>query len=65
MEIIDQLNQRAIDGAAAMDEFCRRCSPEAARIMLELARGFTGSPLGTGDGNVIRAQRLLEERLGK
>lgn len=64
MKIVDELNQRALGADAAIDRVCEAVSLPTARILLDLARGLTDSPLGTGDGNLIRAQRILERRLG-
>lgn len=64
-EIIDELNRQAVDAGTAMDRMCQSVSLPTAKILLDLARELTASPLGTGDGNVIRAQRILEQRLGQ
>ena len=64
MQIIDELNRRALPTHSdLMEKLCAALSPNAARLMLDLARDMTSSPLGSGDGNIIHAQRLLEERL--
>lgn len=47
----------------AIDRICAQVSDDTAKLLLDIARGLTSSPLGTGDGNLIRAQRLLEARL--
>ena len=52
-----------ITHGAVIETICTKLSDKAARFMLEIAREMTSSPLGTGDGNVIYAQRLLEKRL--
>lgn len=63
MDIVDDLNREKLSHEGALEKICAEVSDDTARVLLELARGLTGSPLGSGDGNVLRAQRLLEKRL--
>lgn len=60
---MNDLNHQLFTHSEIIAKLCSAVSDETAHILLDLARGLTSSPLGTGDGNVIYAQRLLETRL--
>ena len=61
---MNKLNRQLLTHDQVIEKLCAQVSDETAHLLLELARSITDSPLGTGDGNVIHAQRLLEARLG-
>jgi hypothetical protein len=60
-----EINRQLVALSPMIEKICAEVSDDTAKILLELARGLTGSPLGDGDGNIIHAQRLLEKRLAK
>jgi len=59
-----RLTPHAFSDSNLIDKICDQLSPEAAALVLDLARGMTASGWDES-GDVMRAQNNLERRLGK